>query len=110
MASEATIIKDVRAQVVERDGFCRVAKNLTLGFLGPCAGVSEWAHVGQHRRCFTRKMDPEVRHTTAGTVMFCSGHHHAYDGHTFTVEPLTEEGTDGPVAFVMGDQRFEERS
>jgi hypothetical protein len=110
MPSEAAVVKQVRPVVVERDGYCRVAQNRTLGFLGACAGVSEWAHIGEHRRCFTRKMEPEVRHTSAGTAMFCSGHHHAYDGHVFTVEPLTERGCDGPVAFVRGEQRFEEQS
>lgn len=108
MPSEATVIARVRPVVVERDGPCRIARNLTLGFLGACGGPSEWAHVGSHRRFKTRKMEPEVRHTSAGTVMLCGAHHDAYDAHQFQIEELTDAGCDGPLAFTKGGIRFAE--
>lgn len=89
---ESKTAKSVRALCVERDGECLFA---TRGvetrqeslLLGPCDGPSEWAHVGKHRRCFTRGQAPEVRHTTAGSAQMCRRHHRAYDAHVFDVLP-----------------------
>lgn len=106
--TEAALIKAVRAHDVERDGYCRVAKNLTVGFLGPCGGPSEWAHFGRLRRCFTRNMPAEQRHTVEGSFMLCHLHHQRYDAHAFDVEPLTDKGCEGPLAFLRGENRFEE--
>jgi hypothetical protein len=46
--AEAAVKRRVRAQCVERDGFCRL-----MG-CGPCHGVSEWAHLHRKRRSQTR--------------------------------------------------------
>lgn len=83
--------KSVRAQCVDRDGFCRL-----MG-LGPCSGVSEWAHLGDKKRFKTRGQAPEIRHTTAGSFMACSGHHRRYDAGEIQIEPTTERGADGSL-------------
>lgn len=83
---EAAVAKAVRAACVARDGYCLIATRLPRSMavlLGRCEGPSEWAHVGEHRRCHTRGMEPEQRHTTAGSGMLCRGHHVAYDSHEF---------------------------
>lgn len=112
--SEATVIARVRPIVMERDAPCRIGKNLLSG-MGPCAGVPEWAHLNRHRRCHTRGMKPEDRHTTAGSLALCTRHHRLYDGMFLSssatrlyIDELTDEGADGPLAFVMGDRRYEE--
>lgn len=99
---EAAIKKSVRAQCVERDGYCLIASQLLRSLrdlLGPCGGQSEWAHVGRQRRCFTRGQAPEVRHTTAGSGMLCERHHDAYDAHAFDFE-TDEAGMDGMIGIV----------
>ena len=106
--TENQIISTVRAHCVERDGTCRVGKNLTLGFLGACNGSSEWAHFGQWRRAHTRGMEPERRHRKDGSMMLCRAHHWAYDMHHFDVEALTPQECEGPLAFIEGEHRFEE--
>lgn len=106
--TESAIIQRVRAHDVERDGYCRVGKNLLLGFLGSCNGSSEWAHFGKWRRCFTRGMEPERRHLTTGSMMLCTKHHFDYDMHRFDVEALTPQECEGALAFIKGDKRFEE--
>lgn len=108
MASERVVIARVRPQVAERDGFCRIARNRTLGFLGACAGSSQWAHFGSFRRCHTRNMPAVVRHQTAWSVMLCDTHHVAYDRHRFDMEPLTEAGCDGPLRIFTDLHSFEE--
>ena len=83
---EAAVKTSVRAQTVERDGHCIIASRFPRGYvalLGVCQGPSQWAHVGRHRRCFTRGMTPEQRHTTAGSCQMCEKHHTAYDAHAF---------------------------
>jgi len=97
---EAAIKKAVRAACVERDGYCLVFSRLPVSIrvlLGPCSGVSEWAHVGDKRRCFTRGMPPEQRHTTAGSCILCEGHHKAYDAHQFDFEVDAGFGMDGMI-------------
>lgn len=83
---ERTITVSVRALVVLRDGACaidtRVPRSVSR-LLGGCDGPSEWAHIGEQRRCHTRGQAPERRHTTAGTAILCRRHHQDYDAHQF---------------------------
>jgi len=96
---EMKVIKRVRAKCVVRDGFCRL-----MG-MGPCQGVSEWAHMHAKRRSQTRGKAPELRHTTSESFMACTSHHAWYDAHKITVEPLTDRGADGPMsARVRGEE------
>lgn len=92
-----TVVKDVRAAVVERDGMCRVPARL-----GPCQGVLEWAHMHSHRRSKTRGQPAEDRHTSEGTLMLCSFHHLQYDVHALRIEPLTDQGANGELKFERG--------
>jgi hypothetical protein len=85
----------VRALCVDRDGDCRLQK--VPRFL--CSGESEWAHLGDQKRARTRGMEPEERHTTAGSLMLCTGHHRAYDSGRMQIDELTPDGADGPLAF-----------
>ena len=99
---EAAHAKSVRELCVERDGSCLIASRLPRSLavlLGPCAGPSEWAHVGAHRHCHTRGMEPEARHTTSGSGQLCRGHHVAYDAHAFDFS-LGAEGMNGPLAVI----------
>lgn len=112
--TEAQVIAIVRPQVVARDGFCRLGKNL-LSALGPCSGPSEWAHLGRHRRCHTRGMTPEERHTVEGSIMLCQGHHRQYDGQILgaraerlSIRALTPELANGPLEFQRGARIFTE--
>lgn len=100
---EAAHAKRVRAACVARDGYCLIASRLpssVSALLGACEGPSEWAHVGDKRRCHTRGMEPQERHTTAGSGMLCERHHQRmYDKHLFDFL-LGAEGMDGPVAVI----------
>jgi hypothetical protein len=106
---ETDVVHAVRPQCVDRDGYCRLnvvegeAYELVTRLFGECQGYSEWAHLGDHRRARTRGQDPEVRHTTAGSLMFCAGHHHRYDANDFTIEETTARGANGPLRFVTPD-------
>ena len=114
MASERAVIAKVRLLVDARDGYCRIAKHLPeSACLGACSGSSQWAHLGQSRRCYTRKMDPTLRHTVEGTVMLCARHHALYDGQILgmprmQIEELTSKRAEGPLAFLWKEHRFEE--
>ena len=85
--AEAVIKKHVRAECVERDGACRIGDwemnpdDLHDDDLehDPCDGRSEWAHLGEKKRFKTRGQAPDVRHTTAGSLMLCRHHHGRYD-------------------------------
>ncbi len=105
---EAAIKKDVRERVAARDGFCR-AQNIGMG---PCFGASAWAHLRGHTRAETRGQAPEVRHTTAGSLMLCNGAHHpAYDqGYQgrLHITPKTELGCNGPLTFERNGVTYEE--
>ena len=116
--AEAKVKKEVRAKVAARDGHCRL---LQLCFnpyepheFGDCASGSEWAHLVS--RAKTRKMAPELRHTTQTSVMLCGGpdggHHYAHDKGTgekkLKIEALTKRGADGPLRFTLGKLVYEE--
>lgn len=100
--TEAKVKKDVREQCVERDGFCRVFsfREDVYQRVGSCEGLSQHAHLGKARRCHTRGMDPEARHSTTTSAMLCDRHHDAYDEHKFDLEPVTDKGADGPMRLV----------
>jgi hypothetical protein len=87
----AKVVRSVRSQCVDRDGFCRL-----MG-VGPCAGASELAHLGDKKRFKTRGQAPEVRHTTAGSFMACAGHHRRYDAGEIQIEAMTANGADGSL-------------
>lgn len=80
----------VRADCVERDGYCRL-----MG-LSPCSGDSEHAHLEEWKRARTRGMKPEERHTKAGSAMFCHRHHALYDAGEIVIA-MTDKGADGPI-------------
>lgn len=107
---EAKIKNDVRAECVVRDGYCRVETLAVKGDVRqwdpPCSGWSEWCHLGDKKRARTRGMDPGIRHTTAGSLMMCQGHHAHYDhGLMFILGSDGEEATDanGPLNFRRAD-------
>lgn len=90
-AKVRTVVMDVR------DLCCRAANK----GLGPCEGVPEWAHLGDKRRCFTRKMAPADRHDARWTMKLCTRHHRLYDQHVFEVEYVNaEDGANGRCRFV----------
>lgn len=98
---EDAVAKQVREQVGERDGYCRIG-NTTSAF-GSCEGVSEWAHLEDLRRFKTRGQAPEVRHTTAGTCRLCTKHHGMYDREkTLTIRVLTDKGADSTLRIRGG--------
>lgn len=88
--AEQPVVTSVRAQCVERDGYCLFAV-----FAG-CAGRSEWMHLEDQKRARTRGMAPTKRHTTAGSAMGCERHHDAYDAGQIALA-MTERGADGPI-------------
>ncbi len=97
---EKQVEKSVRAKTVERDGHCLVYTRIPAHIavlLGPCEGDSEWAHIGKYRRCFTRGLLPEQRHTTVGSGQLCHKHHADYDAHRFDFETDEEHGMDGTI-------------
>jgi len=73
---EAKVKRAVRAACVERDGYCRMAWH---DVAGSCDGISEWAHLGEWKRCWTRGMPADDRHHTKGSFMLCRKHHREYD-------------------------------
>ena len=91
---ESEVAKAVRALVVARDGYCRLA-----GYFDglSCKGPSEWAHMEGYRRARTRGMAPGERHTTGSSAIMCREHHRRYDAHEFLVEFLTPHGADGVI-------------
>lgn len=96
--------RTIRAQVAERDGYCRVMRqgwrSIIEGILGSCAGASEWAHWDDKKRFKTRGLPPEERHTTAESLMLCTKHHDQFDGRRFprlAITCTTDRGCDGPL-------------
>lgn len=102
---ERSIVADVRAACVERDGSCRIATmrpgDKWTTDATPCAGPSQWAHMHDVRRSKTRGLAPDVRHTTRGSFMACEAHHGAYDAKLLIVLPMSVDGADGPLMFGL---------
>ena len=108
---EGQIKKLVRAAVAVRDGYCRLATALNplAGYSDHfatvivaehlCEGPSQWAHFGDKKRARTRGMKPEVRHTTAGSLMLCQAAHDDYDQGRLHITALTRRGCDGRLKF-----------
>lgn len=104
LREEKKVIDVVRPQCVERDGFCRAA----CKGVGPCRGVSEWAHFGEHGRWNTRGLPAEERHDRKYSMMLCTTHHRALDEHRLDIEALTEDACDGPLLFRTALSSFAE--
>lgn len=116
--AEAKVEKVTRAKCVDRDGYCRIGSRGTeevLDVYDPllfvpsladgCEGPSQWAHRGELRRARTRGQAPEIRHTTAGSLMLCQRHHDQYDNTQkprLFITALTAKGADGPLKFRRG--------
>jgi len=101
--SESKRVKSVRPQVVARDGYCRIQKDLQLN---ECEGKSEWAHLPDYTRAKTRKMSPEQRHSTEWTIMACTKHHDQIDGRRkpkILVAMPDPEGADGLLLWQKAD-------
>ena len=98
--AEAAVIQSVRAACVERDGYCRVAKDapVATGHLLGCGGPSEWAHFGGWKRARTRGQPASHRHTLSGSLMLCRAHHQAYDAGRVQID-ATAAGAEGPLVF-----------
>ena len=107
---EARIVKLVRAACAVRDGYCRRRRDqvdnrlmfqdaYTAIEIHSCDGPSEWAHFGGKRRARTRGQAPEVRHTTAGSLMLCRSAHADYDAGRLKITALTRHGCDGRLKF-----------
>lgn len=113
--AEATVKRAVRAACVERDAICSVEsaffghrgypweirdETRLIGWDEGCQGKSEWAHMHQKRRSQTRGQAPDVRHTTADSLMLCRFHHQEYDAHRLKITALTRRGADGALKFT----------
>ncbi len=112
--TEASIKRKVRARCVERDGDCRICDwennpdDTHEGDGGSddlpypdkfSDSRSEWAHLERSKRARTRGMKPELRHTTAMSVMLCRFHHRLYDAGKLLVTLLSNLGADGPLGW-----------
>ncbi len=101
---ERKVIQSVRAQCVERDGHCRIDTPIAgdqILMKHECSERSEWAHFGAKKRAHTRGMAPEVRHTTADSLMLCQDVHRLYDASQLAIDPLSDQGCNGPLAFRL---------
>lgn len=101
---EKAVKTTVRELCVERDGFCRFGtyRDDVRDIVGPCDGRSEWMHLGDKKRARTRGMAPEVRHTTADSMMGCSRHHRDYDAGRMQIVALSGKGADGLLMIWKG--------
>lgn len=106
--AEAKVVQAVRAKCVERDGYCRLAGGAARAVAGDCRGPSTWAHLAGHRRSQTRGRAPEDRHTTAGSLMLCAGHHEDEEQHRIRIEPTTPAGCDGTIKVTAPAGTYEE--
>lgn len=104
--AEAAVIKIVRPQVVDRDGYCRLywLDQLTRGkiaqLFGECEGPSEWSHYNAtHRRSKTMGQAPELRHCVEHSMMLCRKHSQLYDSNRMLCKELTERGCSGRLRF-----------
>jgi len=112
--AEAKTIKTVRAEVVARDGYCRLqvrgldARETIAAIFGPCRGASEWAHLGEKKRFKTRGQTPEDRHQSAHTCMLCDAHHDAYDANRIRISYRTAQGANGAMLFECEEGSYAE--
>lgn len=103
------MIKSVREQCVDRDGYCRLALSTGSALSNlKCYGLSEWAHFDDKKRFKTRGMAPEIRHASSGSLMLCTTMHKLYDLGELWIKALTDQGADGPMAFKYGDCEWRE--
>ena len=100
--AETAVKQRVRAECVERDGDCV----LRPASWHVCGGESQWSHLGKKKRARTRGMPPEVRHTTAGSLMLCTVAHLDYDEWRMQIDELTADGADGPLRFTQGESYY----
>jgi hypothetical protein len=96
--AEYPVATAVRLECVNRDGSCRFAGYQDT--FGPCEGLSEWMHLAEKKRARTRGMKPKERHTTAGSMMGCAGHHGDYDKGAIELQ-LGDDGADGLIAATV---------
>jgi hypothetical protein len=87
----AKVVKSIRHQCVLRDGSCRLKWQRDDWTDMPscalaCSGAPEWAHLGDKKRFKTRGQAPEIRHTTAGSLMLCKKHHQEYDSGRMAID------------------------
>jgi hypothetical protein len=94
---ERRVKQSIRAQCVERDGYCRLGCD--------CTGPSEWAHYGGFKRARTLGQAPERRHTTEGSLMLCRRHHTQYDRGELIIEAHSDRGCDGYLTFLWRDRQ-----
>lgn len=103
--AEAKVKRSGRAACVERDGHCRAFlwfdDPLVNAWGNDCRGRSTWAHIRGHRRSQTRGQAPEIRHSTATSMMLCERHHGMEERGEIRVVYLTDRGCDGAVQFVL---------
>jgi hypothetical protein len=92
--AEDPVKRNVRAECVERDGYCKLTS--LSAWTGLCIGASEWMHLGDKKRARTRGMKPEFRHTTAGSMMGCDLHHDLYDEGEIALA-MGPDGANGPM-------------
>lgn len=92
-------VKSVRSLCVERDGYCRIARD--TGDVFDCYGPSEWCHFGSSKRFKTRGQMPEARHTTAGSFIACQFHHYEYDHRELKITAVDQQlGCDGELRYA----------
>lgn len=104
--AEAAVIKVVRPQVVDRDGYCRLywfdaaTRALIAQLFGACEGPSEWSHYNDtHRRSKTMGQPPEQRHCVEHSMMLCRKHSQLYDSNRMLCKELTDRGCSGLLRF-----------
>lgn len=114
---EGEVIKAVRAEVADRDYYCRLyrlddgLRGLLREMFGACRGRSEWSHYNlSHRRAKTVGRPPEQRHDRRYSLMLCDFHAAEYDENRMHIEATTDRGCDGPLRFERGGRAWTEQS
>lgn len=113
---EAKVIKEQRAETVDRDDYCRLhyhdaeMRAKVVAMFGSCKGPSEWSHYNRtHRRSKTVGQPPEERHQRKHSLMLCDYHANQYDENRMDIEELTPDGCDGPLRFSQAGAIWEEQ-
>ena len=113
---EAAAVKSVRAQCMDRElSRCRFEVTpatwgydvFSPGMWLECEGPLEWAHAPWWTRAKTRGMAPEVRHTTADSLIVCQRHHDQIDGRRrprIGMAKTSTAGCDGRLIFTLDTQ------